>query len=536
MSTATVACPNCHSPLRSATPIPAGARVKCPRCAASFTVPGAPAAVMARPAGNGPAPPVAVAAGPPPLARPATALPASSPDVARPKRSIALPVMLGVGGLLGVGLLAFWLFSGGSPKKTDDDRNNDPPPVAQRPAPPKKAAAKPLIVLNAREEKTVREVTHKGIEFLKKAQDKTGNGSWGGPGGGHPVGATAMAGLTLLECGVSPKDVSIRNAAFYLRNAAPTLNMTYDLALAVLFFNRLGDPEDRYWVQKLAVRLAAGQSGPGGWTYTCPVLNAEDHYRFLAALNELQRTPARRLPDVQAKLRDSLPDNLKRLNLAVLQNNGKKDANFYRDGGDNSNTQFALLALWAARKHDLPLKPTLDLVARRFALSQDSRDGQWHYAGMNNVSGNPTMTCAGLLGMAVHHGVQEAGGGKRVTPKNDPIIQKALSVVAANINHATKNNITNHEMYYLWSVERVAVLFQLRKIGEEDWYHWGMDRLVKQQRQDGGWAGAGYSNDVVDTCFALLFLQRINLAEDLTDKLRELEALVGRSDASAGRD
>jgi hypothetical protein len=34
------------------------------------------------------------------------------------------------------------------------------------------------------------------------------------------------------------------------------------------------------------------------------------------------------------------------------------------------------------------------------------------------------------------------------------------------------------------------------------------------------------SSPLSDTCFALLFLQRINLAKDLTDKLNEMQAAV----------
>jgi hypothetical protein len=38
----------------------------------------------------------------------------------------------------------------------------------------------------------------------------------------------------------------------------------------------------------------------------------------------------------------------------------------------------------------------------------------------------------------------------------------------------------------------------------------------------GGYYG---HNDVLDTCFVLLFLKRANLAEDLTEKLQMLAAL-----------
>jgi hypothetical protein len=84
-------------------------------------------------------------------------------------------------------------------------------------------------------------------------------------------------------------------------------------------------------------------------------------------------------------------------------------------------------------------------------------------------------------------------------------------------------------MYCLWAVERWAVLYQLAKIEGKDWFVWGLELLHKHQQADGSWhshAGPG-SDNLTDTCFALLFLQRANLAKDLTDKLQEMMALLG---------
>src|SRR3954469_11441848 len=38
MSASTFACPQCHAPLKFASPIPAGKKVKCPKCGAVFPV------------------------------------------------------------------------------------------------------------------------------------------------------------------------------------------------------------------------------------------------------------------------------------------------------------------------------------------------------------------------------------------------------------------------------------------------------------------------------------------------------------------
>ncbi len=72
--------------------------------------------------------------------------------------------------------------------------------------------------------------------------------------------------------------------------------------------------------------------------------------------------------------------------------------------------------------------------------------------------------------------------------------------------------------YFLWSLERVAVALDLKTIGKKDWYGWGAEILLANQQRDGSWDG-DYSPAGIDTCFALLFLQRANLARDLTSRI-----------------
>jgi hypothetical protein len=66
------------------------------------------------------------------------------------------------------------------------------------------------------------------------------------------------------------------------------------------------------------------------------------------------------------------------------------------------------------------------------------------------------------------------------------------------------------------------MLYDLKTIGGKDWYGWGAQALLVNQRFDGSWANGRYpgANDHCDTCFALLFLKRSNLVPDLTENLR----------------
>jgi hypothetical protein len=69
------------------------------------------------------------------------------------------------------------------------------------------------------------------------------------------------------------------------------------------------------------------------------------------------------------------------------------------------------------------------------------------------------------------------------------------------------------------------VLYDLKKVGDKDWYAWGSAALLKGQQRDGSWKGGAYygSGPVLDTCFALLFLKQANLATDLTKELLLLQ-------------
>jgi hypothetical protein len=73
------------------------------------------------------------------------------------------------------------------------------------------------------------------------------------------------------------------------------------------------------------------------------------------------------------------------------------------------------------------------------------------------------------------------------------------------------------DCYFLWCLERVAVIYGMKEIGGKDWYQWGSTVLVKAQKEDGTWSD-GYA-PAIDTSFAILFLTRANLAPDLTRML-----------------
>jgi hypothetical protein len=418
------------------------------------------------------------------------------------------------------------------------------------------------------EQKRINAAIEKGVAFVRGQQ--ASSGSWIGGNRGHSVGYAALPGLTLLECGAKADDPVVQKAAKFVRTNTASLENTYDLALAILFLDKLGDSQDRLLIQRLALRLVAGQNAAGGWDYTCRVLTPQESSQLLNYLHTTRPQPALPNPinnpaagtnanplppagsaaqknptspksdDPKIKPKSAggltvrpefLPEVIR--NLPIAQKGKGKGKNIKAAGrDDNSNSQFALLALWAARRHDVPTERTLALAEERYHVYQKA-DGGWGY--MIGQDSTPSMTCVGLLGLAMGHGASEdamlAAAKKNnrdaaVISKEDPAIQRGLRALGARIGNPYSTGATPPmaNLYFLWSLERVAMLYNLPTIGNKDWYGWGVSILLPNQKPNGSWHSVPYpgyqqANHTIDTCFALLFLKRSNLVQDLTENL-----------------
>jgi hypothetical protein len=404
-----------------------------------------------------------------------------------------------------------------SGEASDGDPTPETPPVA----PPAPGA------IRLADQRATDNAIANGVWYLKDHQLPTGawgeeitpNRNWGRiPGVG--VALTALPALTLLECGVPGDDPGVRKAAAFVRQKSvrPDLPFpVYQRSLAILFLDRLGDKEDEELIRYLGLCLLAGQHPTeGAWSYNCPTLDR-------ARVSQLFHL----LEDRKQSL-----ENWRKSALEGIE---------FQDGGwDNSNTQFAVLALWVAQRHGVAIDRASRLAEEHFRHTQvrdgtpdrqginTSLGGSWYYDGRPiNSSGWPSMTCSGLLGLAVTHGLDAPETDKKANPNEDPAIQRALAMLAREIDRSDERR--PHDYYFLWSLERVGVLYNLPKIGGKDWYAWGRNELLAKQQVDGSWRGDTFwgSNEVLGTSFALLFLKQANLAKDLTHKLQLLIATEG---------
>ena len=317
---------------------------------------------------------------------------------------------------------------------------------------------------------------------------------------GHVLGETSLAGLAICLAD-SQRNPIVRRTRSFVRSALLQNSDTYDVSLAIMFLDAMKNVTDRNVIRQAGVRVAQGQLKNGGWSYGVPGPGVADFRNTLA-------------------------------------------------GGDNSCTQFAALASWVSRRHGVKNDPSLRQLNHFFRSSFNASSRGWGYTA--NSSATPSMTCAGLLGLAAARGIQDA---KANSPKNnreqlpevrrspfggnplkedsvpkqeiqlesaleespvppDPIVQEAFAYLGEQLE---KNPSLATDYYFLWSLERVCVIYGAQTIGGVDWYQWGASRLLETQNTDGSWKGK-YSK-TVDTSFALLFLTKANIASDLTAKV-----------------
>jgi hypothetical protein len=346
----------------------------------------------------------------------------------------------------------------------------------------------PALLCPAADPAEIKVAISRGVEYLAHSQSPSG--VWNSFG--HELGETALAGMAILAGGEDAYRANLDAAAAAVRRLAATDTSTYDTSLAIMFLDRLGRPQDAQLLHELGIRLVAGQCRDGSWSYTVPTQVTRESSQSVG-----------------------------------------------RASGDNSNTQFAALAVWISRRHGLANDVALQRLDQYFRGGFNQSAGGWPYiAGSGGAT--PTMTCAGLVGLATNRGAEqqrlatEASRSRPTGPAapgpgrpggaaaNDPVAKRALEALGQELQKANRDRTAgiNADLYFFWSLERVGVIYDIREISGVDWYRWGSERLVKGQSPDGQWKGTGSKGwefeKNVGTSFAILFLSRANVAADLT--------------------
>jgi hypothetical protein len=307
----------------------------------------------------------------------------------------------------------------------------------------------------------IQRAIEKARDWLIREQE--GNGSWECSMRTEEtrVGATALVMLALANAGVDRSHVAMQRGLDWLRRQTP--DETYSVSLQTLVLAMLSPDADRAILERNVDWLEKAQvsQGPavGSWSYG--------------------------------------------------SNKGT---------GDNSNAQFALLALHEADRAGIRVRREVWVRAQQYWTGCANTDGSWGYTIGNSV-GTGSMTCAGIASIWItseHIGTPDAraaadkvsccGGGSspKVLERGLQWLGKRFSVVE---NPGTGGQTWLY--YYLYGLERVGRFTARRFIGESDWYLEGAKMFVAtQDGLSGAFRGGRIEDPTVATSFALLFLAK----------------------------
>jgi hypothetical protein len=171
---------------------------------------------------------------------------------------------------------------------------------------------------------------------------------------------------------------------------------------------------------------------------------------------------------------------------------------------DNSNTQFAVLALHTADRAGAEVDERLWKEIRQMYIRTQLQTGGWQYRYLSGAPDRLTMTSAGLCGLLIT--------GEHLNDK-DNATERALGNALERVNETFTVDYPRWRFYNLWSLARRGRLlgkteFKPRTAANYDWYKEGTQYLLQNQNKDGSWQGdvAVDGHPVIATSFALLFL------------------------------
>ncbi|MEQ8788497.1 MAG: DUF4159 domain-containing protein [Pirellulaceae bacterium] len=337
--------------------------------------------------------------------------------------------------------------------------------------------AQPVAAQEELTAEQVRRSIERGVDYLKAQQNRE-KGAWGELPG-YPGGVSSLVTLALLNSGVPEDDPVIQRSLAHLRTIDKP-GLTYCVALQTMVFCLASPEKDRLQITRNVNWLEANQieDGPrrGAWSYSGD-----------------------------------------------------------RGRGDNSNSQFALLALYEAERVGVKVDRRTWSLAREYWLNTQREDGAWGYYEGQPSTGS--MTCAGITSLVItmdrltEGDASVVGDSVQCCGERDDVepIEKALAWMGSKFS-VTSNPVASSNpsgvvgsdslLYYLYGMERVGRLTGRRFFVKTsragfpvrfDWYRKGAEHLVEMQDSlSGFWVGEGHAEQepVIGTSFALLFLSK----------------------------
>ena len=184
--------------------------------------------------------------------------------------------------------------------------------------------------------------------------------------------------------------------------------------------------------------------------------------------------------------------------------------------GDNSNTHFAVLGLWAAERANVIVpRATWERVETWFDTTQNDDGGWGYHTADKQKKSTGSMTAAGVLGLiaATHFTGRDW--------KSDDRVQKGIDWAKTNFD-ASENpkGAEEYHYYYLWAMVRLE-----RVMEKERWYKSIAGWLLENQEADGSWPTKMPTMKSTDSSFAILCLRRASIKLKIPPRPRDPAAI-----------
>ena len=332
----------------------------------------------------------------------------------------------------------------------------------------------------------VQKAIEEGVRFLTEKQHS--DGGWEEESyKQYAPGTSALCLLALLSSGLTPDDPPVKLGLKYIELFTPEMQdrQTYPIALQTMVFCQ-ADPQKYYSrIEENTRAILRGQfqtddPSNGGWSYS----------------------------DMRQ--------------------------NFSYGTADNSNSQFAALALYEAQKAGVEIPDSVWNRIEEYWSRLQNRDGSWGYrpaydrksgtlaAKSPSGSGTGSMTCAGIVSLWIADAQRVSGAsvsGERIHCCGDDLsegnrerIERGFTWLAEHFSVKSNPGSGAYLYYYLYGLERTGRLTARRFFGQSDWYREGADYLLglKPAGFSRSWkaGSSGETLDTVATSFALLFLSK----------------------------
>lgn len=309
--------------------------------------------------------------------------------------------------------------------------------------------------------KDVEQAIEKSVHYLWQGQGP--DGGWPEGMAEYPRGVSCLTTLALLNSGEDPDSPQMRRALNYVTEAQ--LKKTYTVSLQTMTMCAANPEKYAAAITSNIKWLVKEQLRDGGWGYGSPM-----------------------------------------------------------DSSDQSNSQFALLALHEAQRVGVQIPDDIRRKsfegARAYWHRLQNKDGSFGY---REEGASGSMTCAGISSMIII-GSQpdqlDASARDEVQccgqeNDNQRRIESALAWLGNNFEvNQNPGGAGQWFMYYMYGMERAGRLagrryfLDSRRNQARDWYREGADVLIKMQSRNGSFQSSSLGGPYVEAAMGLLFLAK----------------------------